>query len=145
MTFEDFKKQLDKIHDYNQRYNVWFELSSSSEYLESPEAFQRRATNKYIRAKKHEMKKQERLMLKTGYTNEDHIFQHTILDLILANCNYEHFPDFPILFFRYIEALEWDDIALKFQYADRSTVEKYAQKGVKELYQIYIERSQNND
>lgn len=145
MTFEEFKKQLNKIHNYNQRYNKWFAISDSSEHLESPEAFQKRAINKIIRAKKHEMKKQERLMLKTGFTLEDQKFMFLISDLIFEHCDYEHFPTFQILRSRYIYANDWDSIALRFQYADRSTVEGYAKKGLEELYQIYKERSNENE
>ena len=145
MTFEEFERKLKIYVRYRKHYNAWFDISCSSTCLESPEAFQQRANNIYVRKAKHEMKKLERKMSKDEYKNEDIHFVLAITNIIVDNLNKEHSPTFQILFLRYCHALSWQEIANMLNYADRSTVQDYAEEGRKELYKLYNERSNDNE
>lgn len=148
MTFEEFQSKIEQHRNYHKYYNRWLNISSSSEFLESPEANAKRAPNEYVRKAKKEMRRLERDMKETGYTNEDISFSLTIADIIIDKCKEEIAKEsedrsllFFILFDRYCLTAEWEDIAKAFYYETRKSVEDKARNGIKELYQLYCERS----
>ena len=149
MTFEEFKEKLEQDRNYHKYYNKWLNIGYSSVFLESPEANDKRAPNEYVRKAKKEMRRLERDMKDTGFTNDDYSFSLAITEIILDKCNEELAKEpkdqsltFFILFNRYCQTAEWEDIAKAFHYETRKSVEDKARDGIKELYQLYNERSQ---
>lgn len=143
MTEEEFRKQLDRMFEYNKHYNTWYEKSGSSPLLDNPESWSKRLpknVDKKIRAAKKEMARQCGKMDATGYTIEDQMFGYEIGSFILDNCNMQTYPTFAILYYRFVYAQEWDDIARAFHYERRKSVEDYARDGVTELYKRYKEK-----
>lgn len=148
MSFEEFQKKLEQSRNYHKYYNRWLDIGYSSEFLESPEANAKRAPNEYVRKAKKEMRRLERDMKETGYTNEDISFSLTIAEIIVDKCKEEAMKEsenpnllFFILFERYLQTAEWEDIAKAFHYETRKSVEDKARDGIEELYRLYCERS----